>query len=122
MFVRFITTTRVNSRGNPQGLFVAAQHLKETGELEKEEAEYLAELLQWFCLHLPVPSAEEIDSRAIFWFKSASAEHIRRMWEIAHILEKHGYFVEMIKQPFVGRVIYSDAHQVAGIWKMDHHI
>jgi hypothetical protein len=43
------------------------------------------------------------------------------MWELAHLLEGHGFDVEMVTTEFAGRVIYQDAFQVGTIPKVDRH-
>lgn len=47
--------------------------------------------------------------------------HIAKMWEIAGILQTHGYDVEMVKTEFAGLIIYRDDFQIGAIPKIDRH-
>jgi hypothetical protein len=100
---------------------VAAEHLKEAGELRVDEQQHLEELLEWFRLHLPVPHVSQRDERAIYWYKPSAKQHIGRMWELARFLELHGYDVEMVTTAFAGLAIYQDDFQIGAIPQIDRH-
>lgn len=48
----------------------------------------------------------------ICWFKAESTEHISRIWEMVHILERNGIYVKKIRTDKPGYVIYEDGWQL----------
>src|SRR5262245_31882699 len=75
--------------------------------------------------NLPMPDIVKFRSRsyrAIFWFKSEAEDCISRIWEMAHLLEYHGYLIEMQKCRRLGNIIYEDKFQVAAIPSKDDKI
>jgi len=112
MFLRFVITQLDDVSHKPQGLFVAADNLIESGALSTEERLQLREVIIWFNKNLPSPHSM-VASRAIFWFKSSADECIKRMWELTHVLAHHGYLVEVEKYRELANVIYEDKYQVA---------
>jgi hypothetical protein len=112
MFLRFVITLIDDVSHKPKGLFVAADELLESGDLSLVERELLREVIIWFNKNLPSPRRMAA-SRAIFWFKSSADECIKRMWELAHVLEHHGYLVEVEKCRVLGNIIYEDTFQAA---------
>jgi hypothetical protein len=112
MFLRFAITLIDDVSHKPQGLFAAAEELLESGDLSLVERDLLREVIIWFNKNLPSPR-RMIASRAIFWFKSSADECIKRMWEFTHVLEHHGYLVEVEKCRVLGNIIYEDQFQVA---------
>jgi len=112
MFLRFAITLIDDDSHKPQGLFVAAHDLIDSGELPLDERNQLREILIWFNRNLPSPS-RMVASRASFWFKSDADECIKRVWELAHLLRYHGYLVEVEKCRELGNIIYEDKFQVA---------
>jgi hypothetical protein len=112
MFLRFVITLIDDVSHKPQGLFVAAHELLDSGDLSLVERDLLREVIIWFNKNLPSPRSM-VASRAIFWFKSSADECIKQMWELTHVLQHHGYLVEVEKCKVLGNIIYEDKFQVA---------
>ena len=109
--MRFVVTQVDDYSHQSKGLFVAAYELLDSGDLSSDERKQLQEIMIWFNKNLPSPSIAL--PRAIFWFKSDAQECIKRIWEMAHLLEYHGYSIEMQKCRKLGNIIYQDKFQVA---------
>ena len=112
MFLRFVITQIDDVSNKPQGLFVAAEDLLDSGALSSDERLQLREVIIWFNKHLPSPRFESA-SRRIFWFKSSAEDCVKRMWELTHLLRYHGYLVEVEKCRELGNIVYEDSFQVA---------
>ena len=112
MFLRFTITQVDEDSHSPQGIFVAAYSLLDSGDLDPVEWKVLRELLDWFKENLPSPPDTFYASRAIFWFKSDD-ENIRRIWEMIYLLKAHAYHIEVHKCPRLGNISYEDKFQVA---------
>lgn len=121
MYVRFVVHQRLSKSKHDSGVFVAAEHLREHGELSAEESERLEALLEWFRLHLPLPHVSQRDVRAIYWYLPSAKQHISKMWELAHLLENHDYQVEMVTTEFAGLITYRDDFQIGAIPHVDRH-
>jgi hypothetical protein len=103
------------SGGGPEvGLFTAAYQLRDDGDPTGYDHQRLEELLAWFRAELPVPPGYMVPAGAVFWYREAG-RFSQRMWELAHLLGEYGYTAELVTASFVGRVVYSDKHQVAAI-------
>jgi len=80
------------------GFFWAADYLQKHGNLEKEDRKELEEL---------------IPKSATSWFKDSAKEFIKRMNELARILEHYNVDVERINvKELPGKKIYEDDYQV----------
>lgn len=112
MFVRFVANQKLGPDKRRMGLFAVADYLLEANELSESEAKEIKSVLDWFNQYLPVPPPHTIGSNAVFWFTSNS-QCVKQMWQLARILDAHGYHVELVKASFVGKVVYQDALQVA---------
>lgn len=112
MFLRFAITQLDDISHRPQGLFVAADDLLESGSLSQEDRLQLRGVLIWFNKNLPSPRYE-FASRRIFWFKSSAEDCVKRMWELTHLLRYHGYLVEVEKCRELANIVYEDSFQVA---------
>jgi hypothetical protein len=113
MYLRFVITHIDEDSHKPQGVFVAAYSLLESGELDSGEWRRLRGLLDWFNENLPHPPKSFYASRAIFWFKSSARENISRVWELVHLLRGHGYHVGVYKCRHLANISYEDDLQVA---------
>jgi hypothetical protein len=117
MFLRFVVKQIDPDSRQPKGLFVIAHELLDSGILSNEEFVQLREILIWFNINLPAPNPSKprhrAAHRAIFWFKADAQECISRIWEMAHLLEYHGYAIEMQKCRKLGNIVYEDKFQVA---------
>ena len=78
------------------------------------EAEQLEEIYEWFNANLPCPpfSTSGWSRDAVAWFKDSAKESIRRMRDLAILLESHGLLVRMLRSENPGKVLYEDRHQV----------
>lgn len=113
MFMRFVVTQIHQASHQPQGLFITAYRLLETGDLIEAEQEELRLLLRWFETHLTVPNHPYVKGRAVFWYKSSALECIKRMWELTNILRSHGFAVELQTCQALGNKMHQDEYQVA---------
>lgn len=117
MYLRFVVTQIDEDSRQPKGLFVLAHELLDSGQLSHNEFIQLREILIWFNINLPSPNPSNPRNReahrAIFWFKSDAQECISRIWEMAQVLEYHGFAVEMQKCRKLGNIVYEDKFQVA---------
>jgi hypothetical protein len=112
--MRFATLRMDKDSRRPQGVFVAAYSLLESGELAPEDWKQTREILNWFQKYLPTPSRRRFSTgRAIFWFKSSADESIRQIWELVHLLRRHGHHVEIYKCRYLSNICYEDELQVA---------
>lgn len=78
------------------------------------DADELRELRAWFNENLEKPSSFGRNKLrlGICWFKTDAAEHISRIWEMVHILERNGIYVKKIRTDKPGYVIYEDEWQL----------
>jgi hypothetical protein len=118
MFVRFVVKSLDPDSGRRQGLFQAADELRESGELNARTWKRIEEIREWFDEHLKTPRRLAVSRRphskaqAISWFKGTAGEHIKRMHEFQRVLEEHNIVVEVIRTHRPGYVLYEDDHQV----------
>jgi hypothetical protein len=122
MYLRFVVTQIHKASNQPKGLFITAGELLHSEKLSSEEQTRLEDLLNWFNENLPKPPISNFRNRsyrAIFWFKSEAEGCISRIWEMAHLLEYHGYLIEMQKCRKLANIIYEDEFQVAAIPSKD---
>jgi len=122
MYLRFVVTQIDKNSNRPKGLFIKAGELLASEKLSPEEQTRLEDILNWFNENLPKPDIANFRKRsyrAIFWFKSEAEDCISRIWEMAHLLEYHGYLIEMQKCRKLGNIIYEDKFQVAAIPSKD---
>jgi hypothetical protein len=113
MFMRFVTTRMDEDSRKPQGVFVAAYSLLDSGDLSSEEWKRVRGILDWFNAHLPHPPSSFSTGRAIFWFKSSAKESISQIWELVYLLRQHGHHIEVHKCRHLANISYQDRLQVA---------
>jgi hypothetical protein len=97
MYLRFTTLKIDEDSKRPQGIFIAAYRLLDSGDLSVAEWKHVRGILDWYKANLPLPPKNFEASRAIFWFRSSAAESIRRMWELVAILRAHDISVSVYK-------------------------
>ena len=112
MFMRFAVPEIHEGSRRPQGVFAAAYALLDAGRLDAEEERALREVLGWFNEHLASPEYF-VARRAVFWFKAAAREQVRRAWGLVCLLRLHGLHVEVYKCRRLANVVYEDRDQVA---------
>ena len=113
MYLRFTTLKIDEDSKKPQGIFIAAYRLLESGDLSADEWKHLREILDWYKANLPLPPKTFKASRAIFWFRSNAAENIGRMWELVAILRAHDIPISVYKCRHLANISYRDELQVA---------
>jgi hypothetical protein len=113
MYLRFTTLKIDEDSKKPQGIFIAAYRLLESGDLSADEWKHLREILDWYKTNLALPPKTFKASRAIFWFRSSAAENIGRMWELVPILRAHDIPISVCKCRHLANISYRDELQVA---------
>jgi hypothetical protein len=120
-FLRFALATRHPDSGVEDGLFRTAYALRDGTDLDPDGRRSLEAVLSWFEENLRTPKrfnrtksrgAYRRNSRGIAWFRDTAHEHLAKMHQLRHILEEHGYAVELIREDRLGYVVYEDAVQV----------
>jgi hypothetical protein len=113
-FVRFVVDYKDEDCHVEQGIFQAAARALEWQNIKGSDADQLNELRAWFSDNLEKPNSFGRGklSLGICWFKTGSAEHISRIYEIIHVLERNGIFVKKIKTDKPGYVVYEDEWQL----------
>jgi hypothetical protein len=119
MYLRFTTLKIDEDSKRPQGIFIAAYRLLESGDLSAAEWKHLREILDWYKANLPLPPKSFEASRAIFWFRSGATENIGRMWELVAILRDHDIAISVHKCRRLANISYRDDLQVAAYLSPD---
>jgi len=109
-YVRFVIGRKDEESHVEQGVFPAAARALEWQNITGSDAGELNELRAWFSENLEKPTSFGRDKLrlGICWFKTGSTEHISRLWEMVHILERNGIYVKKIRTDIPGYVIYED--------------
>lgn len=113
-YIRFVVGPKDEENHVEQGIFQAVALALERENITGADAENLNELRAWFSENLGKPTSFGRDKgrRGICWFKTGSAEHISRIWEMVQILERNGVYVKKIRTDKPGYVIYEDEWQL----------
>jgi hypothetical protein len=113
-YVRFAVGRQDEDSPVEQGIFQAAALALERQNITGSDADELNELRAWFSKDLEKPTSVGRDKvrLGICWFKAESTEHISRIWEMVHILERNGIHVKKIRTDKPGYVIYEDGWQL----------
>ena len=108
MYLRFSTKIWDKDSTRKLGILVVAHDLRDNGDLDANEHEYIRRSLKWFNEQLKIPKILEEDEnrRAISWFKPGAKEPIKRMWKLTEFLKSHGIEVDVYKTTDPGNVIY----------------
>jgi hypothetical protein len=118
MLIRFVVSELDPTSGRRQGLFQAAERLRESDDLEPGDRDQLERLGVWFNENLEKPLRLAMSPRphrkaqAISWFKDSARAHIAKMRELEEVLGRYGAAVQFIKTSRVGYVVYEDQFQV----------
>jgi len=113
-FVRFETPYYCEDSCQPTGLLWAVADVEARDDLDEWTREWLDELSCWFGRNLPIPKRENIDKRAIFWFRP-QATVVREAWSLVAILREEGVPIGLRRTHLPGRIIYHDELQIAAI-------
>ena len=113
-YIRFVIGRKDEESHVEQGIFQAVAHALEWQNITGSDVAELNELRAWFSENLEKPTSFGRDKLrlGICWFKTGSTEHISRIWEIVHILERNGIYVKKIRTDRPGYVIYEDEWQL----------
>jgi hypothetical protein len=113
-FIRFVISRKDEDSHVEQGIFQAAARALEWQNITGPDADALNVLQAWFSENLEKPTSFGRDKLrlGICWFKASSAEHISRIWEMVHILERNSIHVKKIRTDKPGYVIYEDEWQL----------
>jgi hypothetical protein len=113
-YIRFVIGRKDEESHVEQGIFQAAAQALEWQNIKGSDAEELNELQAWFSKNLEKPTSFGRDKLrlGICWFKTGSTEHISRIWEMIHILERNGIYVKKFRTDKPGYVIYEDEWQL----------
>lgn len=109
-FIRFETRIRDEQHCRPLGIFRAgSRSCRSTANREA-----LGDAFHWFNCCLPLPPADTIDPRAVFWFRGQS-EAVRKALRIASIFRREGVRVWKRRTKTPGEIVYRDDFQIAAI-------
>jgi len=97
------------------GIFQLAYDLKHLPHTCQYDDKDLRRNLIWLEMHLAAPGILRSPEhyRAICWFKDSAREPLKRIWSIKNLLDRYGYWVEVVKTTNPGRIIYQDGWQIA---------
>ncbi|HEY7312369.1 MAG TPA: hypothetical protein VH643_23600 [Gemmataceae bacterium] len=121
MFIRFVVPSRHQVSQCLTGIFYAACWLYDRGEMSENEQHSCDDILSWFNHHLPFPDRFSRSGRrhacgkGICWFKDSAARYIRKVRELATMLEQHGISVEMLRTSKPGFIVYEDSYQIVAV-------
>ena len=118
MFVRFVVGTNSENPYWLDGVFGLAYRLRDDEALGEGRTEWLAEILEWFNRHLPVPpfggvrARRRWSDRVVCWFRGERNEPLRRMWPLVELLRDDGTPVRVVTTSRPGRILYEDSFQI----------
>ncbi len=123
LYLRFVTSETDADSHVSQGVFQAAQSLRDAGALEEPEAIWFSDVVGWFGKNLRAPNRSDFSlpshsfefNRVVFWLKGTAHEHVQRMQDVARMLRYHRVAVRALRTSRPGRLVYEDKHQVGAI-------
>lgn len=95
------------------GVFQAAIALRDAWDTEPCLSDELRCALKWFDQELPAP--DDVDCRAVFWYRSDADGFIRATWRMAALIQAGGSVVYPITCKYPGKIVYMDDFQVAAV-------
>jgi len=113
-YIRFVINVKDEDSNVEQGIFQAVAQGLEWQTITGSDADELNKLRAWFSENLEKPTSFGRNklSLGISWFKVGATEHISRVWEMVHILERNGIYVKKIRTERPGFVVYEDEWQL----------
>ncbi len=113
-YIRFVIDRKDEDSHVEQGVFQATSQALERRTITGSDADEINELRMWFNENLDKPTSFGRDKLrlGICWFRTGSAEHIARIWEMVRILERNGIYVKKIRTDRPGYKIYEDEWQL----------
>jgi hypothetical protein len=121
MLIRFVVSSRHWDSHCLTGVFQASYQLRDSGRMSQDDELRCEGILSWFNCHLPVPHRFSRSRRryacgeAVCWFRDSAIRYVRRVRELAAMLERHGIPVEMRRTAKPGYVTYEDRYQVVAV-------
>lgn len=114
MFVRFVVGADGENHRWLTGIITEARLLRDRGQLAPQQTSWLEDTFAWLNDHLPCPpfSKSNWGPEAVSWFKDTAEPSIKKMWEIATLLEDHGAAVRLLRSKNPGKVVYEDDFQI----------
>ena len=114
MYVRFVVGTERDCPRVLTGVITEARILRDRGELEPHEAQWLEQIFEWYNDHLPCPpfSQKPWSENAISWFKDDAGDFVKRIWDIVALLREHGVPIRILRTDKPGMILYEDEFQV----------
>ncbi|MGJ4944350.1 hypothetical protein ACQR1W_27550 [Bradyrhizobium sp. HKCCYLS1011] len=114
MFVRFVVGADGENHRWLTGIITEARLLRDRGQLASYQTEWLEDTYAWLNDHLPCPpfSTSNWGPEAVSWFKDTAEPSIKKMWEIAALLEEHGTAVRLLRSKNPGKIVYEDDFQI----------
>ena len=100
MFVRFVLMERDEKSLQQRGDFTALYRLQREHRLADHDEVWVSETETWFNEHLKAPNRFQLSKRpgaphsAITWLKASAVDHVRRMRELAALLENKDVHIE----------------------------
>jgi hypothetical protein len=120
MYVRLVVPKFVGEESKQKlGIIRAAWRIQP--EMTDEDQEKLDELFEWFNDFLSRPHKlarsknKNAAHRAICWFKEDAKLYLKKAAEIAALVNKYGYRVEVLKTQNPGYIMYEDDEQVVAV-------
>jgi len=115
MFQRYVTCDHAGGRCSRQGIFRGFDSAVRRFR-DGRRADELAELLDWFNLHLKIPPRDVFrGSVGVCWFRSESLEIRDRLWSWVVLLRSEGIRIHQVTSRDPGVFTYHDEHQVVAI-------
>jgi hypothetical protein len=113
-YIRFVIAEKDENSLVERGIFHAAGQALEWRQITGSDADELTELQRWFGENLAKPSSIGRNKLrlGICWFKTEAGDHIKRIWRMVDILERHGIHVRKIRTERPGYLIYEDQWQL----------
>jgi hypothetical protein len=121
MLMRFVSIQKLERSRILMGVFMAAETLRDNGQLDEADEEWYEGILDWFNRRLRVPpcffqsALPDADSNAICWFKTDAHAHIGKIRELLAFLEHNGVATRLVRTTRPGYVVYEDDYQVAAV-------
>jgi hypothetical protein len=113
-YIRFVVGTGRDDPYGLTGVITEARILRDQGELEPHECEWLDEVFEWFNASVPCPpfSQKQWSRDAVSWFKGVATGAIRTIWDLVALLREHKVPVRVLRTDQPGRILYEDDFQV----------
>ena len=118
MYVRFVVPSLGRYTWGLIGVIQAASDFEDAGAFSFYEEALFNVICDWFNRHLPIPRRFSRSRRsgaadnAVCWFKPTAVECVRKVRELAKLLEARGVQTAMVRTQKPGYGVYEDSLQV----------